>query len=118
MTWDELRGVPRDDVRILMLLEADSVPGAVEEAGSLPRRVDHGASGGIDRFAAHPWANMIHRRLVGTLQDLVAAQVVVGWRHRPIRTSHPDGARGVRTVATEDAANVEHDRIAGVDHAR
>ena len=100
-----------------MLLEADSVPGAVEEASPLPRRVNHGASGGIDRFAAHPWANMIHRRLVGSLQDLVAAQVVVGWGHRSVRTSHPDGARGVGTIAAEDAANVEHDCVARVDHA-
>jgi len=112
------RRVSRDDVRILVLLKADSVPGTVEEAGPLPCRVDHGAGGGINRFAAHPWANMVHRRLVGALQDLVAAQEVIRWRHRAIRPGHPNGSGGVGTIATKNATDVEHDRIARVDHPR
>ena len=110
------RVVARHDVRILVALEADAVAGAMDEVLAEAGVGDHLAAGRIDVLGGHArLAPHRSRSCWAAAEHVVQAAELVG-RALIVVAGHPERARDVRAVALEPAADVEHDRLAGLDH--
>ena len=91
------------------------MPGPVEERLAVALGLDRAARGGIDRLAGDARADRPRRRRLGAVQDAEqVAEPLVGALRR-IAAGDPQRPRDVRAVAAERAADVEDDRLAGLD---
>src|SRR3954454_6238074 len=94
--------VARDHVRILVALEADPVPGAMDEQLAHARICDHAARCGVDLLALDAGPNGVARGLLRTLQNFVQpAELVTRPGVRIARDPHR--ARDVRAVTRDRA---------------
>src|SRR5688500_17013238 len=97
---------------MLVTVEADAMPGAVDEALAVSGFVDHAARRGVDRCRGRPRARRRIPRLLRTphnVMDPTHLVVDVG--------TDVDAARDVGAVPLARSAEVEHDRVAGRDTA-
>ena len=110
------RALPLTMYGILVALEADPVPGPVEERLAVAFGLDRSASRGIDRLGADPGPDRPGGGRLGSLQHAVqVAEALIGAVGR-VAAGHPERPRDVRPIAADRAADVEDDRLAGRDH--
>ena len=107
--------VARDDVRVLVALEADPVPGPVEERLAVALGLDRLAGRGVDRAAGDARRDGLHRGRLGVVQHPEQVPEALVRALGRVAAGHPQGPRDVRAVAAEDPADVEDDRLAGLD---
>ena len=99
-------------IGVLVLLEADAVPGAVHEVRPVATLVDDAAGNGVDVLARGTHRGRAHGFGLSALEDGVEVAELGQW----LTGEH--GAGDVRAVAVEGAAEVAHDRLATPDHPR
>src|SRR5688572_1146151 len=100
------------EVRMLVSVEPDPMPGAVDEALTVSGVVDHAARRGIDRRRRCACHRRRIPRLLRAPHDVVdAAHVVID------AVTDVDGARDVGAVPLACASEVENDRVATSDAA-
>ena len=109
--------VAGDQVRILVPLEPDPVPGPMEEGLAVALGVDPGARGGVDGRTGDPGSSGAGGRLLGAVED--REQVAESLVRALVRVAagHPQRPGDVRAVAAQRAADVEHDRLTRLDDA-
>src|SRR6476620_7381552 len=100
-----------DHVRRLVRRDADAVTGAMDELGAVPRLGDDRTRHPVDLLAGHAGPDGVEARLLGGPHD------VVHLLHLVARFTDRHRARRVRTVAVPQPPEVQHDRVAGLDHA-
>ena len=67
----ERAGVAGDDVRVLVGLDPDAVPGAVNEQVAEAGVGDDAAGHGVHRLRAHPGGDGAHGSVLRLLEDVV-----------------------------------------------
>ena len=108
----ERPGVAADDVGLLVHVDADAVPGAVDEPLPQPGLGDRPPRGRVDLLGGHPGPHARHRPLLGVLEHRVGL-ADLGRRLPADRV----GAGGVGVVAARQrTADVDHDDVADLDH--
>ena len=99
-----------DHVRRLVGGQADPVADAVDEVLAVAGVGDHLARGAVDLLAGDARADRLEAGLLGAADDLVHLALLVG------RLADVHGAGRVGAVAVLDAAEVQHDHVAVLDH--
>ena len=95
-----------------MRREPDPVPGAVDEAVAVAGLGDDGTRRSVDLLARHAGADGLESGLLRVPDELVDGALLVG------RLAHVDCPRRVGAVPVLQPAEVEHDHVALLDHAR
>ena len=107
--------VAGDEVRVLVALETDAVPGPVEERLAVARPRSDRARAASTARRRDAGANGPRGRGLRALEDLEQVPEAFVRSVARVAAGHPQRARDVGAVAAERAADVEHDRLAGLD---
>ena len=99
-----------------MALEPDAVPRPVEEVLAVALAVDDVAGGSVDRLGGDPGPNGHGRGVVGREEHREEVTEILRRALAVVATRDPQRPGRVAVVATERAADVEHDWLAGLDH--
>jgi len=97
-------------------LEADAVACSVGEVLVAAPGRDDAARFGVNVLGCHARRDKVRRPLVCLANQIVYAPEFRVWLNA-VRPGHPDGAGRVAHVARQRAADVQNDRLAGLDAA-